>query len=114
MASTEELYIDDDRRFLMNLILLGSATVTVGAIGVPFVLFFFPPGAGGGSGGVSARDALGNEIFAEAYLASKSAGDHSLAQGLKGDATYIIVKDDSTLESYGLNAGKIWFLTTMR
>lgn len=104
MAATEELYIDDDRRFLMNLILLGSTTVTVGAIGVPFVLFFFPPGTGGGSGGVSAKDALGNEIFAQAYLASKSAGDHSLAQGLKGDATYIIVKDDSTLESYGLNA----------
>jgi cytochrome b6-f complex iron-sulfur subunit len=34
-----------------------------------------------------AKDALGNEIFAKEYLASKPAGDRSLAQGLKGDAT---------------------------
>lgn len=103
-ASSDELYIDDDRRFLMNLILLGSAGLTVGAIGVPFVLFFIPPGSGGGSGGVSAKDALGNEIFAQAYLKDHPAKDHSLAQGLKGDATYIIVKEDSTIETYGLNA----------
>lgn len=103
-ASSDELYIDDDRRFLMNLILLGSAGLTVGAIGVPFVLFFIPPGSGGGSGGVSAKDALGNEIFAQAYLKDHPANDHSLAQGLKGDATYIIVKEDSTIETYGLNA----------
>jgi len=104
MAANEELYIDDERRFLMNLILLGSSALTVGAIGIPYIAFFVPPGAGGGSGGVSAKDALGNDIFAQAYLASKPAGDRSLAQGLKGDATYLIVKDDKSLESYGLNA----------
>ncbi len=62
--------------------------------------------AGGGDGGVSAKDALGNEIFAQAYLQEKPANDRSLAQGLKGDATYLIVKEDKTLESYGLNAGE--------
>lgn len=107
MAASEELYIDEERRFLMNLILLGSGALTVGAIGIPYILFFVPPGAGGGSGGVPAKDALGNDIFAQAYLSEKPAGDRSLAQGLKGDATYLIVKDDKTLESYGLNAGKI-------
>ena len=54
---------------------------------VPFIAFFFPPSEGGGAGGVSAKDALGNDIFAQAYLESKTAGDRSLAQGLKGDAT---------------------------
>lgn len=108
MAASEELYIDEERRFLMNLILVGSAALTVGAIGVPYIAFFVPPGSGGGSGGVPAKDALGNELFAQAYLESKPAGDRSLAQGLKGDATYLIVKDDKTLENYGLNAGKIF------
>ena len=104
MAAEGELYIDQERRNLMNLILVGSAAVTVGGLGVPYILFFLPPGSGGAGGGVPAKDALGNEINAKEYLASKKAGDHSLAQGLKGDATYLIVKDDSTLEDYGLNA----------
>jgi cytochrome b6-f complex iron-sulfur subunit len=104
MAAEGELYIDQERRNLMNLILVGSAAVTVGGLGVPYILFFLPPGAGGDGAGSPAKDALGNEINAKEYLASKKAGDHSLAQGLKGDATYLIVKDDNTLEDYGLNA----------
>jgi len=105
MAAAEgELYIDQNRRNLMNLILVGSAAVTVGGLAVPYILFFVPPGSGGGSGGTPAKDALGNEIFAKEYLATKKAGDHSLAQGLKGDATYLIVKEDGTLQDYGLNA----------
>lgn len=87
MAASEELYIDDERRFLMNLIVVGSTAVTVGAFGIPYIAFFFPPGAGGGSGGSPAKDALGNDIFAKEYLESKAAKDRSLAQGLKGDAT---------------------------
>ena len=87
MAAAEELYIDEERRFLMNLIVVGSAGLTVGAIGIPYILFFVPPGAGGGDGGVPAKDALGNDILAKEWLASKPAGDRSLAQGLKGDAT---------------------------
>jgi len=105
MAAAEgDFYIDQNRRNLMNLILVGSAAVTVGGLAVPYVLFFLPPGSGGGGGGVSAKDALGNDLNAKEYLASKKPGDHSLAQGLKGDATYLIVKDDGSLETYGLNA----------
>ncbi|KAL3909264.1 MAG: hypothetical protein SGARI_002687 [Bacillariaceae sp.] len=111
MAASEELYIDEERRFLMNLILLGSGALTVGAIGVPYIAFFVPPGSGGGAGGISAKDALGNDIFAQAYLAEKAVNDRSLAQGLKGDATYLIVKEDKTLEKYGLNAGTFEVVT---
>ena len=103
-ASGDEYYIDMNRRNLMNLILVGSTAVTVGGLAVPYILFFLPPGSGGGDGGTPAKDALGNEIFEKDYLASKKPGDHSLAQGLKGDATYLIIKDDGTLETYGLNA----------
>jgi len=93
-----------DRRNLMNLILVGSAALTVGGLAVPYIYFFLPPGSGGGAGGVSAKNALGDELFSKAYLEAKPAKDRSLAQGLKGDATYLIVKEDKTLESYGLNA----------
>eukprot|EP00555_Chaetoceros_dichaeta_P003165 CAMPEP_0198248490 /NCGR_PEP_ID=MMETSP1447-20131203/238_1 /TAXON_ID=420782 /ORGANISM="Chaetoceros dichaeta, Strain CCMP1751" /LENGTH=213 /DNA_ID=CAMNT_0043932889 /DNA_START=40 /DNA_END=678 /DNA_ORIENTATION=+ len=103
-AASEEFYIDQDRRNLMNLILVGSAGLTIAGLGLPYVFFFYPPGAGGGGGGVTAKDALGADIFEKAYIESKQAGDHSLAQGLKGDATYIIVKDDKSIETYGLNA----------
>lgn len=87
MAASEEFYIDEERRFLMNLILLGSATVTIGGLAVPYIAFFVPPGTGGGAGGIPAKNALGDDLFAKEYLASKPAGDRSLAQGLKGDAT---------------------------
>ena len=87
MAAAEEFYIDEERRFTMNLILLGSAAVTVGALAVPYIAFFVPPGAGGGGGGVTAKNALGDDLIAKEYLDSKPAGDRSLAQGLKGDAT---------------------------
>merc|ERR1719384_388316 len=84
VAAEQEFYIDQERRNIMNLILVGSAAVTVGGLAVPYILFFVPPGSGGGSGGTPAKDALGNEIFAKEYLESKKPGDHSLAQGLKG------------------------------
>jgi cytochrome b6-f complex iron-sulfur subunit len=86
-AAAEELYIDQDRRNIMNLILVGSAGVTIAGLGVPYVLFFLPPGSGGGGGGVPAKNALGDDLYAQAYLESKLAKDRSLAQGLKGDAT---------------------------
>jgi cytochrome b6-f complex iron-sulfur subunit len=86
-ASSEEFYIDEERRFIMNVLMVGAGGVVVAGFGIPFVLFFVPPGSGGGSGGVTAKDALGNDILAKEYLASKPAGDRSLAQGLKGDAT---------------------------
>mmetsp|Transcript_2649 Transcript_2649/g.3544 ORF Transcript_2649/g.3544 Transcript_2649/m.3544 type:complete len:212 (-) Transcript_2649:167-802(-) len=104
MAATEELYIDEERRLIMNLIVVGSAAVTIGAMGIPYIAFFVPPGSGGGSGGITAKDALGNDLFLSSYLESHPAKDRSLAQGLAGDATYLIIKEDKSLESFGLNA----------
>lgn len=39
--------------------------------------------AGGGSGGLAAKDEAGNDIKASSYLEKKQKGDYSLAQGLK-------------------------------
>jgi hypothetical protein len=79
--------IDENRRWTMNLLVLGSAAVTVGALAVPYLAFFMPPRAAGAGGAVVAQDALGIDIIAVDYLNSKPAGDHSLVLGLQGDAT---------------------------
>ena len=39
--------------------------------------------AGGGSAGITAKDALGNDVKASEWLKSHPAGDHNLVQGLK-------------------------------
>lgn len=42
-----------------------------------------PRSAGGGTGGIAAKDALGNDVKSAAWLATHGKGDHSLVQGLK-------------------------------
>lgn len=87
-ADNQEPYaIDENRRWTMNMLVLGLATVTVGALAVPYLAFFMPPTAGGAGGAVVAQDQLGQDIFAAEYLSSKPAGDRSLVLGLQGDAT---------------------------
>jgi len=93
-----------NKRNVMNLILLSGIGLPVGAMALPYAVFFVPPSAGGGGGGQVAKDALGNDVTVESWLKTHPAGDHSLAQGLKGDPTYLIVKADNTIENYGINA----------
>lgn len=103
-SSIDDYSIDEERRLLLNLIVVGPALVTISAFAIPYIAFFVPPGTDGRVGGSPAKDALGNDLFVQDYLAAKPAGDRSLVQGLRGDATYLIVREDNTLESYGLNA----------
>ncbi len=92
------------RRQFMNLLTFGSATgVALGAL-YPFVKYFLPPSSGNAGGGVAAKDALGNDILASEFLANHNPGDRTLAQGLKGDPTYLVVETDGTLADYGINA----------
>ncbi len=95
---------DMGRRQFMNLLTFGSITgVALGAL-YPVVKYFIPASSGGAGGGVTAKDALGNDIIVSEYLTEHQAGDRSLAQGLKGDPTYVVIKDDNTIENYGINA----------
>lgn len=64
-----------EKRNLMNLILLGSTGLTVATIGVPALLFFVPPGSGGGSGGLPALDATGNLVYESDWLKNHQADD---------------------------------------
>jgi cytochrome b6-f complex iron-sulfur subunit len=96
---------DQERRNLMNWILVGSAAGTVGGLAVPYLSFFVPPTSSSAGGAISAKDALGHDISATAYLASHAAGDRSLVQGLSGDATYLIIDENSAaIKDFALNA----------
>jgi cytochrome b6-f complex iron-sulfur subunit len=95
---------DMGRRQFMNLLSFGAVTGT--AIGglYPVIKFFIPASSGSGGGGVTAKDALGNDIIVSDYLTDHPVGDRSLVQGLKGDPTYLVVTEDKTLTNYGINA----------
>ena len=95
---------DLGRRQFMNLLTFGSITgVALGAL-YPVVKYFIPNTGGGAGAGVTAKDALGNDIVVSEFIASHQPGDRTLAQGLKGDPTYVVVEGDSTLRNYGINA----------
>ena len=95
---------DMGRRQFMNQLTFGSITgVAAGAL-YPVVSYFIPPSKGGTGGGVAAKDALGNDVVVEDFLASHNVGDRVLVQGLKGDPTYLIVEGADAIGAYGLNA----------
>jgi len=103
-AGAPSMVPDKDKRNIMNLLLLGAVGAPAVGLAGPYALFFVPPSVGGGAGGQVAKDALGNDVKSSVWLKSHPVGDRSLAQGLKGDATYLIVTGDGSIEKYGLNA----------
>ncbi|HEY9626378.1 MAG: cytochrome b6-f complex iron-sulfur subunit [Oscillatoriophycideae cyanobacterium NC_groundwater_1537_Pr4_S-0.65um_50_18] len=95
---------DLGRRQFMNLLTFGAVTGTALGALYPVVKYFIPPSSGGAGGGVTAKDALGNDIVLSKFLAEHKTGERVLAQGLKGDPTYITVEGADAIASYGLNA----------
>jgi cytochrome b6-f complex iron-sulfur subunit len=95
---------DLGRRQFMNLLVVGAASATALGALYPIVKYFIPPSSGGTGGGTIAKDALGNDVIASEFIAAHKPGDRALAQGLKGDPTYIVIKEDGMLANYGLNA----------
>jgi cytochrome b6-f complex iron-sulfur subunit len=95
---------DMGRRQFMNFLTFGAVTGTALGALYPVVKYFIPPSSGGSGSGVTAKDALGNDVKASQFLASHNPGDRTLVQGLKGDPTYLVVTEDKSLESYGINA----------
>jgi len=95
---------DMTKRNLMNLALVGAVGLPGLSLAGGYALFFVPPRAAGGGGGIAAKDAAGNDIKESQWLATHQAGARELTQGLKGDATYLVVLDDGTLADYGVNA----------
>lgn len=84
MSAADDAFVPDmDRRTAMNLILGGSIGVNVLGLAVPYLAFFVPPGGGGDGGGVVAKDAVGNEVSVESWLATHGVGSRELAEGIK-------------------------------
>ncbi|NJN03836.1 MAG: cytochrome b6-f complex iron-sulfur subunit [Leptolyngbyaceae cyanobacterium SL_1_1] len=95
---------DLGRRQFMNLLTFGAVTGTALGALYPIVKYFIPPSSGAAGGGVTAKDALGNDIVVSRFLAEHTVGSRTLAQGLKGDPTYLVVQEDGALASYGINS----------
>eukprot|EP00187_Rhodella_violacea_P013043 CAMPEP_0184710084 /NCGR_PEP_ID=MMETSP0314-20130426/1039_1 /TAXON_ID=38298 /ORGANISM="Rhodella maculata, Strain CCMP 736" /LENGTH=221 /DNA_ID=CAMNT_0027171871 /DNA_START=41 /DNA_END=706 /DNA_ORIENTATION=+ len=106
ISSTNASSIPDvAKRNTLNLMLVGAVGAPTLAVLGGYARFFIPFGEGGASGEVVARDVRGGVVVKSKWLDSHQAGDRSLVQGMKGDATYLVVTDDgSDLEFYGLNA----------
>ena len=105
MAQSESMDVPNmGRRQFMNFLTFGTITGTALGALYPVVKYFIPPASGGSSGGVTAKDALGNDISVSQFLESHNPGDRTLAQGLKGDPTYVIVESKEAIGDYGLNA----------
>ncbi len=95
---------DLGRRQFMNLLTFGTITGTALGALYPIVNYFIPPASGAAGGGATAKDAMGNDILVSQFVTGNSKGDRALAQGLKGDPTYLVVTDDGSIENYGINA----------
>ncbi|NEQ45133.1 MAG: cytochrome b6-f complex iron-sulfur subunit [Leptolyngbya sp. SIOISBB] len=92
------------RRQFMNLLTLGAASGAVGGMLYPVVSYFIPPSSGAAGGGTLAKDSLGKDVVASEFLATNTPDARVLAQGLKGDPTYLVVTEDGNLEKYGINS----------
>ncbi len=91
------------RRLFLSTMLGGSISmVALGAL-YPVVRYFIPPSTGGADKGVVAKDKMGNPVEISEVLANHPNTDRVLAQGLKGDPTYIVI-NDGQIADYGLNA----------
>lgn len=96
---------DMQRRTVMNCLLLASAGVPVLWLGGGFLYFLVPPaGSGDANAGLVALDANGDAVLQSKWLLEHPFPERNLVQGLKGDAHYLIAKEDNTLEQYALNA----------
>ncbi|KAF5837220.1 rieske iron-sulfur protein of cytochrome B6/F complex [Dunaliella salina] len=104
-ASAEEVP-DMNKRNIMNLVLAGGVGLPAVSLAGPFAYFFVPPGGGGDGGGQSAKDILGADVTIKQWLQGHpQPGSRELAQGLKGDPTYLVTNQEgSGIEPYGINA----------
>jgi len=98
-------YVPDmEKRKTMNIILYSSITASAAPLALGFAGFFVPQFGGGGGGGQSAKDALGDEVLTAEWAKINPYPKRNLVQGLKGDATYLVIKEDGSLQEYGINA----------
>lgn len=90
------------RRQLLNFLTGAAVAATAGSALYVAGKFFIPPAESAGAGGaIIAKDILGNPIPATQLLA-EAPGTRALVAGLAGEPTYLIVRDDHTLDTMGI------------
>ncbi|GAB4331493.1 MAG: cytochrome b6-f complex iron-sulfur subunit [Leptolyngbyaceae cyanobacterium] len=90
------------RRQFLNFLTGATVAATAGSALYAAGKFFLPPSESTGVGGaILAKDILGNPIPAT-QITAEAPGTRALVAGLAGEPTYLIVKEDSTLDSMGI------------
>lgn len=89
------------RRQLLNFLTGAAIASTAAGALYPVAKYFIPPAEGGEGGAILAKDILGNIIPASQILVEPP-GTRALVAGLAGDPTYLIVKEDDTLDPMGI------------
>ncbi|HBE21040.1 MAG TPA: cytochrome b6-f complex iron-sulfur subunit 1 [Cyanobacteria bacterium UBA11149] len=89
------------RRQLLNFLTGSVVASTAAAVLYPVAKYFIPPAESGEGGAILAKDILGNPIPASQILA-QPAGTRALVAGLAGEPTYLIVKQEGTLDNMGI------------
>ncbi|PWA77501.1 cytochrome b6-f complex iron-sulfur subunit, chloroplastic [Artemisia annua] len=59
--------------------------------------------SGSSKGGTVAKDEFSNDIIASEWLNTHGPGERTLAHGLKGHPTYLMVENNKTFATYGIN-----------
>jgi len=89
------------RRQFLNF-LTGATVAAAGTAALyPAAKYLIPPAEGNGSGGILAKDKLGNLIPASQILAEPP-GTRALVAGLGGEPTYLTVKEDGSIDGMGI------------
>ena len=100
---------DMAKRNTMNLILVAAVGLPGSSLLGGYAYFFVPPSSGNSSSGETAKDRDGDVVKQSAWLKTHPPGSRKLTQGIRGDATYLIVKNDGQIADFGLNAICILF-----
>ena len=103
-SATGGFVADMQRRTIMNVLLLSSAAAPVAWMAGGYIDFFVPASGSDTQSGIAALDADGNPVTESDWVRQHPFPERNLVQGLKGDAHYIIAKEDNSLEKYALNA----------
>jgi len=106
VTSIMEYVISDDspslsRRQLLNFLTGAAIAATAGSALYPAAKFFVPPQEVSESGGILAKDKLGNPIPASQILAEPP-GSRALVAGLANEPTYLTVQADGSLATMGI------------
>eukprot|EP00899_Mesostigma_viride_P010102 jgi/Mesvir1/19093/Mv12844-RA.1 len=95
---------DMTKRNVMNLLTAGAVAAPFSGVIGAWLYMLVPVHNDGGSGGQAALDANGAAITETSWLATHQPGSYALVQGLKGDATYLVVDSANHIKHFGINA----------